>query len=423
MSYEVDPKLVECFDPPIFEEFKNIFKEFDKNNNGLMEKSEFIALLADLGYKNVTPQDADELFKSVDLNSDSVLQFSEFLGIMKQIKSKDDSNVQLDQFTTKTGKAMVKVAKKDSMQFQTFSEEERAAYVKVINSSLANDSLCKKYLPINPDTNELFDKLKDGVLLCKLVNKAQEGTIDERVINTKEKLNIYQQAENLSLAISASKSIGLNCIGINYDIFIHGTNYIMALGLLWQIVKLIVLQKIQLKNHPELIRLLNEGEQLSNLLKLSPEQLLLRWFNFHLNATGYDKKITNFSEDIKDSEKYVILLNQLNSNLCDKSALSEDDHNKRAQTVINNVKKLGAESYITPNDIVSGNNRLNTLFVASIFNAYPGLAPPTESEKYEAAKLLDDDVEGAREERAFRMWINSLGLIKRNGEIVYINNL
>ena len=218
MSYEVDPKLVECFDPPIFEEFKNIFKEFDKNNNGLMEKSEFIALLADLGYKNVTNQDADELFKSVDLNSDSVLQFSEFLGIMKQIKSKDDSNVQLDQFTTKTGKAMVKVAKKDSIQFQTFSEEERAAYVKVINSSLANDSLCKKYLPINPDTNELFDKLKDGVLLCKLVNKAQEGTIDERVINTKEKLNIYQQAENLSLAISASKSIGLNCIGINYDI-------------------------------------------------------------------------------------------------------------------------------------------------------------------------------------------------------------
>ena len=153
------------------------------------------------------------------------------------------------------------------------------------------------------------------------------------------------------------------------------------------------------------------------------EQLLLRWFNFHLNAAGYDKKITYFSGDIKDSEKYIILLNQLNSNLCDKSALSEDDHNKRAQTVINNAKKLGAESYITPNDIVSGNNRLNILFVASIFNAYLGLAPSTESEKYEAAKLLDDDVEGEREERAFRMWINSLGLIKRNGEIVYINNL
>jgi plastin-1 len=41
----------------------------------------------------------------------------------------------------------------------------------------------------------------------------------------------------------------------------------------------------------------------------------------------------------------------------------------------------------------------------------------------DAAKLLDDDVEGAREERAFRMWINSLGLNDENGEPIHINNL
>ncbi len=37
---------------------------------------------------------------------------------------------------------------------------------------------------------------------------------------------------------------------------------------------------------------------------------------------------------------------------------------------------------------------------------------------YEKAKLLNDDVEGTREERAFRMWINSLGL-----DDTYVNNL
>ena len=41
-----------------------------------------------------------------------------------------------------------------------------------------------------------------------------------------------------------------------------------------------------------------------------------------------------------------------------------------------------------------------------------------EAEAYDKAKLLDDDVEGTREERAFRMWINSLGI-----DDVYINNL
>ena len=79
---------------------------------------------------------------------------------------------------------------------------------------------------------------------------------------------------------------------------------------------------------------------------------------------------------------------------------------------------MGVESFITSNDIVTANNKLNILFTADIFNHCHGLDPPTEEEAYEAAKLLNDDIEGSREERAFRMWINSLGL-----NDVYTNNL
>lgn len=92
--------------------------------------------------------------------------------------------------------------------------------------------------------------------------------------------------------------------------------------------------------------------------------------------------------------------------------------NLRAQKVIENSKKLGVESYITNKDITSGNNKLNILFTAAIFNHCHGLNPPTEEEAYEAAKLLDENSEGSREERTFRLWINSLGL-----DNVYINNL
>ena len=423
MSYQVDIKLVQSFNPQDYSEIEKVFKAFDKNKNGLMEGGEFLDLLHALGYRELKQEDADALLQGVDIKDPKCMTFTEFLNVMKKITNKE-GKIQLDSFVNKAGKAMVRVSKGDNgMQFQTFSEEERTAYVKIINSSLADDPVCKKYLPIDPESNEVFDRIKDGVILCKLINKAQEGTIDERVINKKENMNIFQQVENLNLAISAAKSIGLNCIGLNYDAIMDGKNYIMVLGLMWQVVKLVVMRNIQLKHHPELIRLLNPGEQLSDLLKLSPEQLLLRWFNYHLKAAGYDKKITNFSKDVKDSEKYTILLHQLNKNLCDKSALNEEDKKKRAKKVIDNSKKLGAESYITPDDIVAGNSKLNTLFVASIFNAYPGLEPATEEEMYEAAKLLDDDVEGAREERAFRMWINSLGLIDGNGEPIHINNL
>ena len=420
MSYQVDIKLVQTFKAEDYSELEKIFKEFDKNRNGVMERKEFLDALHALGHRNLTQQDADNLLAGVQLMNPYQISYTEFLIAMQRLTNKDE--VQLDQFVNKAGKSMFRVSKGDDMQVQTFSQEERAAYSRVINSYLGNHPICKKYLPINPDSNEVFDRIKDGVLLCYLINEAAEGTIDERVINKKDNINIFQQVENLNLAISAAKSIGLRIIGLNYDNILDGKNYIMVLGLLWQIVKVVVMKNIQLKMHPELIRLLNPGEQHSDLLKLSPEQLLLRWFNYHLRAAGYEKKITNFSGDVKDSEKYTVLLHQLNKNLCDNSALHDTDLRVRAQKVINNSKKLGAESYITPDDICAGNSKLNTLFVASIFNAYPGLDPPTE-EEIDAAKMLDDDIEGAREERAFRMWINSLGLNDQDGNVIYINNL
>ena len=389
MSYEVDLKLKQSFKPEEYTSIEKVFKEYDHNKNGVMEKKELLSLLHALGHRDLKEEDAAKVMSSLELKDPTKITFTEFLNIMLHFVSKDSTL--LDSFVNKAGKKLVRVSKGDGgFQYHTFSEEERTAYVKIINSFLADDPVCKRYLPIDPNTNEIFDRIKDGVLLCKLINRAQEGTIDDRVINTKEKMNIFQQVENLNLAISAAKSLGLNVIGINYDTFLNGKNYIMILGLMWQIVKVVVLCNIHLKQHPELIRLLNPGEQLSDLLKLSPEQLLLRWFNYHLKAAGYDKKITNFSGDIKDSEKYTILLNQLNKKLCDKSALDEPDRKKRAKKVIENSRKLGAEAFINPDDIVSGNNKLNTLFVASIFNAYPGLDPATEEEIYEAAKLLEE---------------------------------
>ena len=421
MSYQVDIKLIQTFKAEDYAELEKIFKDFDKNKNGVMEVNEFLDLLHALGHRNMTQADANNLMAGESLRYPGQMAFEEFLIIMKKLYNKGD--VQLDSYVNKAGKAMFRISKgDDDMQVQTFSQEERAAYSRVINSYLGNHPICKKYLPINPDSNEVFDRIKDGVLLCYLINEAAEGTIDERVINKKENMNVFQQVENLNLAISAAKSIGLRIIGLNYDNIMDGKNYIMVLGLLWQIVKVVVMRNIQLKMHPELIRLLNPGETLSDLLKLSPEQLLLRWFNYHLKAANYPKKITNFSGDVKDSEKYTVLLHQLNKTLCDNSALHDTDLRVRARKVIDNSKKLGAESYITPDDICAGNSKLNTLFVASIFNAYPGLDPPTE-EEIDAAKMLDDDIEGAREERAFRMWINSLGLTDQDGNIVYINNL
>lgn len=72
---------------------------------------------------------------------------------------------------------------------------------------------------------------------------------------------------------------------------------------------------------------------------------------------------------------------------------------------------------MTAREVMKGNAKINTVFVSSLFNAKHGL-PDLNADMYEAAKMLDDDIEGTEEERAYRMWINSLNI-----EDVYCNNL
>jgi len=187
--------------------------------------------------------------------------------------------------------------------------------------------------------------------------------------------------------------------------------------MVWQLVKIQLLNSISLKNHPELIRLLEDGETLEDLMKLTPEQLLLRWFNYHLKNAGHPKRVKNFKGDVKDSEAYTVLLNQIAPNTCDKSALAMSDPHKRAQKVLDNAGKLDVHAFIKAKDICSGNGRLNLAFTAAIFNQCPGL-DPLEQEEIDKAGLLDDDDGDSREERAFRMWMNSLGI-----DGLYINNL
>ena len=117
--------------------------------------------------------------------------------------------------------------------------------------------------------------------ISKLINLAVSDTIDERALNKKEKLNVYEKTENQNLCINAAKSIGCSVVNIGSQDLINGQP-ILVLGLIWQIVKIQLTATITLKHHTELIRLLEPGEDLADFLKLSPELILLRLNFFFL---------------------------------------------------------------------------------------------------------------------------------------------
>lgn len=288
----------------------------------------------------------------------------------------------------------------------TFSTEERAGFADYINSVLSSDPDLKGILPINPDNDDLFNACKNGILMSKLINHAIRGTVDERAINKGATLNAFKVIENQNLAINSAKAIGCTVVNVGAQDLVEGRSHIV-LGLIWQIIRIGLLAAINLKNHPYLIRLLEPGETLEDLLRLSPEEILLRWVNYHLKNAGSPKRIKNFSGDIKDSEAYTILLSQL-SKKCDKNALQQSDLTKRAGMVLDNAEKIDCRKFVRPGDIVRGNAKLNLAFVANMFNTCPGLEPVTE---------VVEVTEETREERAFRNWMNSMGVDP------YVNNI
>ena len=120
---------------------------------------------------------------------------------------------------------------------------------------------------------------------------------------------------------------------------------------------------------------------------------------------------------VQDSEVYSILLHQLDSTKCD--VCRETDPKAKAAHVIQNARALGSAPFIRPSDICNGNKKLNIGFVAQLFNVCPKLEMSQEEiSTFDFASLEIDDVGDSREERTFRMWINSLNI-----DGLYVNSL
>ena len=193
--------------------------------------------------------------------------------------------------------------------------EEKMCFTKLINYILENDAEVAEIVPINPENDDVFHALEDGVILTKLINSAAENTIDMRAVNMKKNLNVYQVKENLNLALNACKGIGLRCPGINPQAFIEKKPHLI-LAILWQIMRMYLTKSIDLKNCPEIMRLAEEGEELTDLIKLPPETILIRWVNYHLKKSGVERRINDLGGDLKDSVALTYVLNRLDPQKC-----------------------------------------------------------------------------------------------------------
>uniref|UniRef100_A0A8U8BWH4 Plastin 1 n=1 Tax=Geospiza parvula TaxID=87175 RepID=A0A8U8BWH4_GEOPR len=381
------------------------------------------------GYK--VREIVEKIILVTDSNKDGKINFEEFVSIIQELKSKDVSKSFRKSINKKQGITAIGGTSAISSEGtqHSYSEEEKVAFVNWINKALQDDPDCKHLLPMNPSDASLFKSLADGILLCKMINFSQPDTIDERAIN-KKKLTPFTISENLNLALNSASAIGCTVVNIGSQDLQEGKPH-LVLGLLWQIIKVGLFADIEISRNEALIALLNEGEELDQLMKLSPEDLLLRWVNYHLANAGW-QKISNFSQDIKlhhslfshsakDSRAYYHLLNEIAPKgedpqqlpiKIDFTGFHDKNDLRRAEYMLQQADKLGCRQFVTPADVVAGNPKLNLAFVANLFNTYPALHKPDYS-SYDL-NLLEGE---SKEERTFRNWMNSLGVSP------YVNHL
>ncbi|XP_064384234.1 fimbrin-like [Halichondria panicea] len=389
------------------ETIRESFDQFDADKNGHITASEIGAVLKALG-EDIPGYKVRDMIKEVDIDENGTVEFAEFIEMYKKVKA-GKTKFALHK-TTEEAKKLVTVgglseASAEGTQ-HSFSEEESIAFVDWINYQLEQDPDVASHLPVAEEGEALFAAVHDGIILCKLINTSVANTVDERAIN-KTKLNVFRIQENQTLALNSASSIGCNIINIGPQDIMEGRPHLI-LGLLWQVIKIGLFAKISLQNCPNLAVLLQDGEDLSDLLALSPEEILLRWFNYHLEQAGSSRRVRNFGKDINDSECYTILLNQIapEDSGVDMSPMNESDPDKRAEQMLNQANKIGCRKFVRPKDVVKGNQRLNLAFVAHLFNTFPALKAPEDG-------LPDFDLGDygeTREEKTFRNWMNSMGV-------------
>lgn len=407
------------------------FRAIDLDEKGWVEKKDVINSVSQKG--EFTYDQARETLKQVDVDASGHVELEDYVQLIAKLKNADgpastpsatlpkafgkSSVAPVSSNRVASGTAPIATANtahktyiggKTDGTTHTINDEERTEFTRHINSVLAGDPHIGDRLPFDTETFQIFDECRDGLVLSKLINDSVDDTIDTRVLNLpsakKKTLNNFQMSENANIVINSAKAIGCVVVNVHSEDIIDGKEHLI-LGLIWQIIRRGLLSKVDIKYHPELYRLLEDDETLEQFLRLPPEKILLRWFNYHLKNAGSQRRVANFSGDISDGENYTVLLNQLQPEHCDLSPLQTADLLQRAEQVLQNADKIGVRKYLTPTSLVAGNPKLNLAFVAHLFNTYPGLDPIEESEKPEIEEF---DAEGEREARVFTLWLNSL---------------
>lgn len=297
-----------------------------------------------------------------------------------------------------------------------FAEEERDLMLSAIADVLEGEQ--ERETVAEMGTKGL---LEDGRVLCELINAAAPGTVDERALNEGETLTDSQKRENMTLCLNSAKAIGCDVNQLTADSLSSKAG---LEELAWEVVKVKALNTVSTARHPELSVLSSQpymgGAEVA-VESLPPLQLLLFWFNHHLEMAAHsERRLEGFGTDLSDGVLYLVLVSELSPHLknTEEEQRSEKERalsflalssRERVSQALVIMREMGINGNFSVDSILNGSERVNTVLCSRLMDLCSGLRAksPTTEEKEVAAtpklSLSNTEVrhtdEGTREER------------------------
>lgn len=160
------------------------------------------------------------------------------------------------------------------------------------------------------DLDTIAEIFQSGVLPCILLNALMGEMVDIRAVNTSESaLSFAERRQNHILCLNSLATVSQRPSShLKAEDLANGSTE-ACINLLWRIINLSTIHKIDVHRYPELRQLQEEDEDIFDFLQLSPEDLLLRWVH-HLISQSSDfpsMPIGNLADDLSDAQVFLKL--------------------------------------------------------------------------------------------------------------------
>jgi len=208
-------------------------------------------------------------------------------------------------------------------------------------------------LGVDPFVSNLYEDLRNGVILLQLFNKVQPGIVDEKRVNWHPS-NTYKQLENCNYAVELGKQLNFSLVGIQGK-DIMDANKTLTLALLWQLMRFHVFS---------VLTKAGGGQKIT-------DQQLLDWANNKVAGGGKGGKISSFHDpSLKDGVFLINLVDAVKPGSVEFSCVekggSAKDNLLNAKYAISIARKVGAVVFALPEDIVEVKNKMILTYIAAL---------------------------------------------------------